>query len=600
MIEFPGCFGTKETEFFVTPSRKSSGVTKTQFFASGRRSSLLSFLIRHAFPLLLATITLLGGWLRFRALGVKSLWLDEAFSIWMAGHGPAEMFGWLVRIDQHPPLYYLLLSGWMHLFGDGQGAVRALSAFFSTLTIPVLYASTRRITHDRITALLAALLLAVSPFHVRFAQETRMYALLPLTAALAIYFAIALLQTGEGPRIRLRDWWTPGRWRAHPAMGYAWGLALAQAATMLTHNTAMIFFPLALNLPVLGAWLARRWSGRGSSMPRVNRPHFLADWLQVQAVALLLWSPWAVAFLRQALAVDREFWIPPVDAARITDALAALSFAHLPGWMPDAPWVILGLALAGMGLWRLRTQGAWAALLLSLWLTPFVGELLVSLRRPIFYDRTLIWTTLAWFTLVAVGVCGIGVTERSGARAAPPAPQPWGERLASQPSAASPRLGGRGAEPGRAARWIQALLTLLLVAGSLLGLHTYYATFQKEGWDQAAAYVAEQAEPGDLILFNATWVQIPFDYYYRRYDAAGDLHGVPSDLFDSGRLEPKMTPEDLPRLRELLDGRRRVWLIYSHDWYTDPDGLIPAELGRYLPRSDEREFTGLRILRFGE
>ena len=582
----------------MTPFRKSDAFAKIQFLASAPHSPLVSFLIRHAFPLLLMTITLLGGWLRFRALDAKSLWLDEAFSIWMAGHGPAEMLGWLVRIDQHPPLYYLLLSGWMRLFGDGQGTVRALSALFSTSTIPILYALTRRLTHDRVTSLLAALLLALSPFHVRFAQETRMYALLTLTAAGAIYFAVALLQVGKGPDIQPRDWWTPSHWRAHSAMGYAWGLALAQAATMLTHNTATIFFPLALNLPVLGVWLVRRRSGRASSMPRVNRPHFLADWLQVQAVALLLWSPWAVAFLRQALAVDREFWIPPVDAARITGALTTLSFAHLPWWMPSAPWMILGLALAGAGLWRLRHRGAWAVLLLSLWLTPLAGELLVSLRRPIFYDRTLIWTTLAWFVLVAVGVRGSGATNRSGAPAAPLPPQPWGESPTSQP--ASPRIGGRGAEPGRAARWVQASLTLLLVMGGALGLQSYYATFEKEGWDQAAAYVAGQIEPDDLILFNATWVQIPFDYYYRGHDAAGDLHGVPSDLFDSGRLEPQMTPADLPRLRDLVEGRRRVWLIYSHDWYADPDGLIPAELKRHLPQTDEREFAGLRVLRFGE
>ena len=50
---------------------------------------------------------------------------------------------------------------------------------------------------------------------------------------------------------------------------------------------------------------------------------------------------------------------------------------------------------------------AWALLLLSLVLTPFLGELLVSLRRPIFYDRTLIWTTLPYYMLMAVGIRGL-------------------------------------------------------------------------------------------------------------------------------------------------------------------------------------------------
>ena len=41
--------------------------------------------------------------------------------------------------------------------------------------------------------LIAAAILTVAPFHVRFAQETRMYTLLALNAALALYFLARLL-----------------------------------------------------------------------------------------------------------------------------------------------------------------------------------------------------------------------------------------------------------------------------------------------------------------------------------------------------------------------------------------------------------------------
>ena len=47
----------------------------------------------------------------------KGLWLDEAFSVWLGRQPLGQMLGWLLRIDQHPPLYYTLLHFWMYL-GD--------------------------------------------------------------------------------------------------------------------------------------------------------------------------------------------------------------------------------------------------------------------------------------------------------------------------------------------------------------------------------------------------------------------------------------------------------------------------------------------------
>jgi hypothetical protein len=97
-------------------------------------------------------------------------------------------------------------------------------------------------------------------------------------------------------------------------------------------------------------------------------------------------------------------------------------------------------------------------------------------------------------------------------------------------------------------------------------------------------------------LFNATWTQIPFDYYfYRLYNRPVAEHGAPVDLFDRGVLEPKMAQSDVPRLRTLVRGRERVWLIYSHDWYTDPQGLIPHVLADTLEPLGWWQFRGVQI-----
>ena len=69
-------------------------------------------------PWLVIVIALIGGFLRVFQLGAKGMWLDETFSVWLASQSVSEMLQWIVKIDQHPPLYYLLLHYWIASYGD--------------------------------------------------------------------------------------------------------------------------------------------------------------------------------------------------------------------------------------------------------------------------------------------------------------------------------------------------------------------------------------------------------------------------------------------------------------------------------------------------
>ncbi len=260
----------------------------------------------------------LGGFLRFYRIGSKGLWLDESFSVWLGRRPVVEMLGWLVSIDQHPPLYYTLLHFWMTLTGGGGDdvtSVRTLSALFGVLTIPVVYLLGRRLTDDDKVGLLAALILAVSPFHVRFAQEARMYTLLALNASLALY---ALARLFTDPRSatapvgrQFVDFWrawrvvhasAPARRRWPPLRAIetdlAWlGYVVFTTATLLSHNTA-VFFPVAANLFVLGLILIR------SRTPNLEpQPPGLRNWLLAQGGVFLLWSPWLAPFVIQSAGV---------------------------------------------------------------------------------------------------------------------------------------------------------------------------------------------------------------------------------------------------------------------------------------------------------
>ena len=272
-----------------------------------------------------------------------------------------------------------------------------------------------------------------------------------------------------------------------------------------------------------------------------------------------------MGFVRQAQVVDSDFWIAPPDMWSVWLALGNLSFAHLPEWLPQRDyWTWLPLALALLGVWQCRRQKATLWLLLVLWLLPPLIELLVSLRRPIFYDRTLIWTTLPYYVLVARGVI-----------------LPTSVRWRSA--------------------WL--VLTLLpLLALCTLGVRHYYTDFIKERWDEAARVVASAAQPDALVLFHASWAQLPFEYYYAAALEAGapplTQHGLPVDLFDAGMLEPPMTEDNVPRLLRLIEGRDHVWLVYSHWWYTDPAGIVPQVLGEDFEVAAQHEWPGIQVIHY--
>jgi hypothetical protein len=501
-----------------------------------------------------------------------------------------------VRIDQHPPLYYLMLRLWMAL-GDDAATVRALSALFGTLNIPVLYLLGRRLA-GRNMGLLAAFILAASPSHVRFAQETRMYTLLTLNASLALLSLARLLtdpraatvpigqqllefyrawraarraegqacdEAGVGYQKDLRDSGArvsaPARRRRLPIRtietDLAWtGYIIFTTATVLSHNTA-VFFPIAVNLFVFGLLLVRRrWPRLDNA--ELFQPPSLKNWLVAQLGAFLLWSPWLAAFIVQARRVYGEFWIPKPTFDTVIETVKTFLSAFLPRQIEwaDAIWAAYGL-VALLGAIYLRKRLAHLALLLMLFLTPFVGELLVSLRRPIFYDRTLIWASIPVFLLLAAGL----------------------NQLRYRP-------------------FILVGVAILATVNGL-SLREYYTRFEKEQWDAAAAYVGQRVETGDLILFNATWVQIPFDFYFRYSGQPVAEHGVPVDLFDRGILEPKMAQSDLSRLRSLVRDHERVWLVYSHNWYTDPQSLIPKALRGELGLVRRQRFYGLEVHLYG-
>jgi len=118
--------------------------------------------------------------LRFYDLAAESIWLDEAITASRVQKPYLEMLNdWDSR--RQAPLYYVVEKTWCDVFGTGEAALRFPSAVFGVLGVLAVYGLGCELFSQR-TALAGALLIAISPFAIRYSQEARPYALFFLLA----------------------------------------------------------------------------------------------------------------------------------------------------------------------------------------------------------------------------------------------------------------------------------------------------------------------------------------------------------------------------------------------------------------------------------
>jgi len=135
---------------------------------------------------LLAAVLILAAFLRFDGLGVPSYWLDEILHQYLTTDAAAQpWWRWIIGFSpEHGPLYYASQLA-ARPFGSSETAGRFPAALFGLATVPLVWLAMRR--RDAVTAIVSAILLAVSPLHVYYSREARAYALLMfLTAALMV------------------------------------------------------------------------------------------------------------------------------------------------------------------------------------------------------------------------------------------------------------------------------------------------------------------------------------------------------------------------------------------------------------------------------
>jgi len=403
----------------------------------------------------LALVLLGGGLLRLLGLSSESIWLDEATSLIIARMNLASVVAWAAG-DIHPPLYYLALHFWLHL-GDSEFAIRALSAVLGVFTIAVVYALAAELANQRV-GLVSAFLFALSPLHVGYSQEARMYVMVTALSLLASYLMLLAI------RRQRAAYWT--------------GYVLCTAMALYTHYFAL--FALLSQMVFTVWWL---WRARA-------RRTLWTRWLLASAAIALAFLPWVPILFHQATtggggwverSVGRPTWRALLDTwVQFSIGLDARLYPLLvrrAAYVLFAVCLLLSLrellrtrpAPPGDNAYRRQHEGA-VFCLLHVGL-PLLTVWLLSQVKPMYTVRYLLPFLPGYCILVALGVQNMR----------------W-----------------------RWARFIAAgFLALALLTGDWLG----WRTQRNPDWRSAARHVVDRIVPGDVVLVSPRWNEKPFDYY---------------------------------------------------------------------------------------
>jgi uncharacterized membrane protein len=241
-------------------------------------------------------LLILGIFFRFYNLDRKIYWNDEAYtSLRLSGYTETEVIqqafngtvlsvaafqkyqhpnpdrnvfdtihSLAVESPQHPPLYYVIARFWEQLFGHSIGKIRLLSAFISLLVFPAIYWLCIELFDSAVVGCIAIALIAISPFHVLYAQEAREYSLWAVTTLLS---SAALLRS-----LRRQTW-------------QSWAIYAVTLTLNLYTFLFSIFVAIAQGLYVLISQRCR-WS-------QTTRAYLLAAF-----GGILAFLPWLIVIIK--------------------------------------------------------------------------------------------------------------------------------------------------------------------------------------------------------------------------------------------------------------------------------------------------------------
>jgi hypothetical protein len=321
---------------------------------------------------------------------------DEAFTLRLVRQTWGHLLAGALEDRVHPPLYYMLLKGWMAIVGEGVFRLRLLSILLSVLAIPATCLLARELGLPLRTANLALLFASFNAFLVRFSQELRMYSLMVVLSLCSLWLFHQYVRSasrGGGPL-----------------------LALVAVNVLLAYTHYLGWILIGLE----GAYLL------GKARPRVLP--FLAGAVATAAA----FAPWAYAVATSAPivegAVEHLAWNEPNTWRGIIIYFARLNGPYRDTLNMSAVKIAIGyvllalpVAIAVLRAFRGRRDGRgegftlWWLIYFSVVPVFLVWALSAVLPVSIFGGRYLIFAAIPYLLLCAVGIMALPGSALRGA-----------------------------------------------------------------------------------------------------------------------------------------------------------------------------------------
>ena len=563
------------------------------------------------FPMLLGAFAL-----RLYHLGADSLWYDETVSLFLARQDLASLTRHTAG-DIHPPLYYYLLHFWGAFAGWSEFASAFLSLFFGVLLIALVYRA-GRVWFDKGAALLAALLVAISPYNLWYSQEVRMYTLGAVLGLGSVFFFVQLMQE---LRTNLATFQVSGfRIRISRLTFHVSGSFLAYAVISVLGLYTLYYFAFLLVFENLVALFYLLRVTNFEFRPGIAA--FIRHWLPSQLFMLVLYVPWLPVAYWQATNPPVPPWRSFTDLGTILlQSFSALALGQSVNWN-DAPVALVLFLVAlvlGYGLVR-RSTGkkipfqsvapptVTGYFLLGYTFIPVLTIFLLSFWKPLWHVRYLFIYSPGFYLLLAMGFVGIW---NLGSRFMPQTPRPAGERGVYEDHRFASAF---YASP---VRWLAAGMLIVLAGASAysdynLWFNPEYAT---DDLRSAVQSIAENWRPGDAVLLDAGYTYTAFVYYYPApvawrgrltdywpHDASSGPVVVETGSIGGGAnlgwgspesdFYATTTEETRAALDRLFAAHPRVWLLRLYDTVVDPDGFIRDYLAQHGRLIQDQVFSG--------
>lgn len=448
---------------------------------------------------LFLAISLVGFLARFYRIDNMPFWLDEVTTV-----NRSSLPFWPMVVDSlsnhHLPSYFALASAFGH-YGTTEFVLRLPSAVFGAATCGVLFLIGRALGGWR-AGLVAGLLLAMSPLQVQYGQEARSYTFVILMMAIGLLGFVHLARDPHRASLPFnQEGGTIAPWVTY---------TIGTLGALNVLSTGFFWF-ISANVGVIAIILRERG---------IDRRRFLSRWLVAQSVILAGTLPWfgAMDVLTHGQMTNATNWVPRMTLHSFWSVLSSLylmrvsrliNFHLFPQAAPGFGLMVVALAVLGFVYLRRRRhsaspQGLTPALLLIAAIPPLI-ILAISVVKPLWMPRYLLWSSVPFLVFV-----GLGVNQL-------------------------PRRWQNGA----------AAVILLLAA---INLAPYYHVETKPRWDLAAVELKKQMRPGDIILASDELPVYMMNFFLSRHGDVIPASNWTNDVFQAAKH---------------LDNGGRVWVMFG-------------------------------------